>query len=108
MVNEYWKEKIEENESFRFSSQSKEAFRFLRKVYKYHEYQRRDGAIIDRVLEANGEVVTDEDQVHVRILEALKELQVKNDEPTYEKLEPFSAMDPQRRGNAGYPKSIIN
>ena len=50
IMREYWKERAESNEGKRFSSKSREAFAFLRKAYKYHEYQVRDSSIIDKVI----------------------------------------------------------
>ena len=64
IINDYWKEMSEENEYMRFSDRSRGAFQFLKRVYRYHEYHKRDGAIINKV-------VADEDQVHELIVEML-------------------------------------
>jgi len=98
VIDKYWKDRAEENEEFRFSDRSKEAFDFLRKVYKYHEYQRRDGAIINRVKDEEGNVVIDEKEVHKLVLSKLQSIQVKDGEPKYDEPIPFPKLGPPSRG----------
>ena len=93
IVNNYWREKAEENEHARFSDKSREAFHFLKKVYKYHEFHRRDGAIINKVVDAQGIVISEEDRVHEMIIGKLENLQVKSDEPVYATPEPFPKLE---------------
>ncbi len=64
IVNDFWKEKATENETERFSDKMKDAFDFLNKVYKYHEFNRRDGSLIDKVLDTDGEVILDRAEVN--------------------------------------------
>jgi len=94
IVKDYWKKKSLENEEKRFSQQSAEAFVFLKKVYKYQEYQKKDGSIINKVLDLEGKVITEEDHVNKLVIEALKSIQLKEDEPQYTKPEPFPKLPP--------------
>jgi len=48
---------MEWNENLRFSKHSREAFKFLRNVYGYNQYERRDGSIVSKVL-VDGEVIS--------------------------------------------------
>ena len=89
IVNDYWTEKAEENEMLRFSSKSREAFEFLKKVFRYHEYNKRDGSIISRIIDKDGNLITDEDRVCEELIIALRKIQLKEDEPMYSEEEPF-------------------
>jgi len=70
----YWKEMIQENEKLRFSQQSKDAFKLLKDVYKYNQFERRDGSIVSKVLEENA-IVSDEKQVNRLLIEHLMSIQ---------------------------------
>jgi len=89
VINRFWKEKTQENEYSRFSEYSREAFRFLKQVYKYHEFNRRDGSIINRIIDEQGNLITEEDKVHELVLQALKEIQFCPDEPVHDQPIPF-------------------
>ena len=91
IIDKYWNEKAIENESMRFSSRSREAFQFL-KMFKYHEHDRRDGSIINKIIDENDEIITKEEEVNQKIIEAIKFIQYKEDEPQYIKFEPFPSM----------------
>jgi len=41
VLSKYWEELIEDNEKLRYSLHSKEAFAFLRRVYKYSKTQKK-------------------------------------------------------------------
>ena len=43
-IKDYWEEKPHECEAWLHNGRLKEAFQFLKKNYKYHEYNRRDGS----------------------------------------------------------------
>ena len=83
IVQNYWREKIENCEANRYSHKSKEAFDFLKKMYRYHEYNRRDGSIIYRTYDQNGNVVSDTDKVNKEIMDHLRVIQTKESEPLY-------------------------
>ena len=70
----------------------KEAFSFLRNVYKFHEFNRRDGSIINKVRREDGTVTYEEGEVHNLLIQNLKKIQTKEDEPKYEKPLPFSVL----------------
>ena len=93
VISEYWREKANENETNRFSGRIKEAFKFLKTVFKYHEYDRRDGSIISRILGNEGEVICDPGEVNRRVLQNLKTLQTKDDELVYMQPEPFPTLN---------------
>jgi len=93
IVNDYRKEKAEDNETLRFSHESKEAFVFLNKISKYHEYNKRDGSVVSKVIDAPGNLVLDKSQVHQEIINALRKMQVKEDEPVYSVKEPFPMLE---------------
>jgi len=93
IINDYWSGKALENEMHRFSDKSRDAFDFLRRVFKYHEYNRRDGSIINKVVESNGTVIVEKEEVDKKVVEALKSIQLKMDQPYYDVHEPFPRLE---------------
>jgi hypothetical protein len=89
IIQEYWTEKAQENEESRFCEKSKEAFNFLKKTFRYHEYNRRDGSIISKVVNEDGTITHDEEEVSKKILEALKAIQFQPEEKIYRQTVPF-------------------
>jgi len=73
MINEYWKEKIKNNEQDRFSEKSREAFNFLKKIFKYHEYDQRDGSIINKV-GIDDKVIYEVDEVNQLLIQELENI----------------------------------
>ena len=49
IVREYWKTKWNLTEKDRFSIESKRAYQNLRKILKYHLFEKRDGSIIKKL-----------------------------------------------------------
>ena len=92
ILNKYWEDLIEGNENLRYSIHSKEAFRFLSKVFKYNLFEKRDDAIASSVI-VNGNVIKDEAVVHRLIMESLKKTQVDPRFPTYDDVVPFPYLD---------------
>ena len=91
---QYWREMVQENEKLRFSQHSKEAFRMMRDIYKYNQFDKRDGSIVSKVLE--GEVVVnDEKQVNALLIEHLKSVQWDPSQRIYEENppEPFPVLE---------------
>ena len=62
-------------------------------MYKYNQFQKRDGSIANKVF-FNGEIVTEENEVHFRILENLKKIQSSDKFPQYSSAVPFPALEP--------------
>jgi len=91
ILTKYWEELIEGNEKLRYSVQSKEAFQFLKRVFKYNQFERRDGSIADRVVNG-GHVITEESDVNRLIMENLKSIQVNETYPSYEGHIPFPKL----------------
>ena len=73
-IRNYWEEIIRDNENKRFSVASKEAFDFLKKVYKYHQYDRRDGSIVNSFMDDNNSIITDPSLISDMILENLQKM----------------------------------
>ena len=94
VIEEFWQEKSEDNEEKRFSSESKEAFSFLRRVYGYHNYEKRDGSIVTKIKDDEGNIITDVKEVSRRLMEELKKFQFKADEPKYTDKLPFPNLCP--------------
>ncbi len=92
MLNKYWEDLIKENEKLRFSVCSRKAFVFLKRVYKYNMFEKRDGSIATRVI-VDGEVVQDESMVHKHIMDALKLIQVDSRFPTYPEQHAFPVLE---------------
>jgi len=88
ILNEYWEDLIEENENLRYSIKSKEAFRFLSKVYKYNQFERRDGAMAS-VVKVGDAVIRNEDEVNRLIMDSLKKVQVDERSSMYSGPLPF-------------------
>jgi len=52
-------------------------------VYKYNQYERRDGSVISVVLDKDGRMVADRNEVDKLIIDKLKEIQLVEKEPFY-------------------------
>ena len=76
VLNAYWSSLWEETENIRFSPMSKEAFKMLKSICKYHLFEKRDGSIVNKVLGDEGEVITDPKKVSAALIEVLKDIQL--------------------------------
>ena len=97
VINNYWKELWKETEGKRYSQESKIAYKTLRRITKYHVFEKRDGAVIHQVKDEDGNV-TDRNQVDQLLAKTLMEIQVDPKEPHIErkvfpKLSELSAKD---------------
>ena len=86
----------------------RDAFQYLKRVYRFHEYKRRDGSIIDKVRRADGTVTCEENEVNKLVLENLKRTQVLESEPIYESPFPFPSLCPLAYGEMDYIVSNIS
>jgi len=71
----------------------REAFKFLQVAFRYHEYDRRDGSIISKIIGSEGEIISDPREVNRRVIQNLKSLQTKEDEVEYLQPSPFPVLD---------------
>ena len=89
ILNQYWESLIEENENLRYSIKSREAFQFLSRVYKYNQFEKRDGAIVTCV-KVNNDVERDEHKVNKLVMDNLRRIQVDERFPMYQS--PFHSL----------------
>ena len=89
VIREYWKEKVNECSNWFLDNRLKEAYGFLRRVYKFHEYNRRDGSLISKIKKDDGTITYEEDEVHRELINQPQLTQVKDSEPKYEQATPF-------------------
>ncbi len=95
LVQDYWNQKYIENEKNRYSaipSNVKEAFDLLKKVFKYHHYDKRDGSIVTKILQNDGSVEMRQEEVNKQLIGVLKAIQFKEDQPKYESQVDFPKM----------------
>jgi hypothetical protein len=93
-IKQYWKSQYAVNELVRFSEEQKEAFSFIRKVFKYHVYEKRDGSIVNAVLDLDGTIISDPDKVNQILIRRMKEVQFSQLQPVYTGDGPFYTLDP--------------
>ena len=94
IIQNFWREKVQENEQKRYSPEIEEAFNFLKKVYKYHEYDKKDGSIVNKIKLDDGTIITDQEEVNHIIIEELKKQQVVENEPQYDNPIDFPKLPP--------------
>jgi len=76
VIQNYWTGIWHDVEKDRYSSESKRAYAHMKRVLKYHVFDKRDGAIIDAIIDESGEVITDTQIVNSELLKTLQEIQV--------------------------------
>lgn len=87
IVEEYWCDQNTQNEISSYNKDSKkvkEAFSFLKWVYKYHEYDRRDGSIVNRVYRPDGSIANSTEEVERMLIDVMKKQQILDNQPKYE------------------------
>lgn len=92
IIKDYWIEMSLNNEKLRYSPDSKEAFSLMKKIYKYHQYDRRDGSIVNKILLPSGEIVEDQERVSKILIEEMKNIQITNQESLYDTYIPFPTL----------------
>ncbi len=78
LVKDHWASIWSDTENQRYSPSSKSAYQTLRRILKYHFFEKRDGGIITSILEENGTIVDAPDQVENLLLKTMEELQVED------------------------------
>jgi len=91
-IRRYWESKIQENETQRFSQQQKEAFSFLKRVYKYNTYEKRDGSVVRSFMLSDGTIISNEKEISKILIRRLKEIQYDSNEPLYTTPLPFPRL----------------
>jgi hypothetical protein len=95
VVQDYWNEKIDENESQRYSKLPQDirnAIKFLKKTFKYHEFDKRDGSIVNKILLEDGSIEHRKEEVDKLLLGVMKKAQLKEDQPMYNEPIPFPTL----------------
>ena len=98
ILDDYWYNLAEQNEDERYSQESRKAFEFLRRVYKYNQYEKRDGSVVNKVALDDNTTVTQTEEVAKAIIDSLKTLQIKEDEPQYKSEIPFPKLSDLKTG----------
>ena len=90
-INNYWGGFWIENEGIRYSKESAIAYQNLRKILKYHLYEKRDGAIINCLMKDDKEVTYDSKEIEQNLLQTMYEIQVDEKWPWIEQ-KPFPKL----------------
>ena len=75
-INEYWINLWRGTESQRYSVNSAHAYQTLRKILKYHLFEKRDGGIINCIKNEDGSIENNFEKVHELLAETMKEIQI--------------------------------
>ncbi len=95
VIDDYWSNLNILNERLRYSAETqniKEAFSFLKRVYKYNQYYKRDGSIVQKILMDDGSIETRPKEVDGILLEVMKKTQQVETEPFYNGKIPFPRL----------------
>ena len=79
-IKKFWEELLCENERLRYSPEISEAFKQLKKIFKYDQFNSRDGSIVSSVL-VNGEIINDPNSVNSLLISVLKHIQYNDSKP---------------------------
>lgn len=71
----YWGEFWNDNEKMRYSALSKEAFKTMKSICKYHLFEKRDGSIVSQILLDSGIIANDDKVVSKKLIEVLENIQ---------------------------------
>jgi hypothetical protein len=93
VIDAHWENLWQKNEERRFSPESKMSYKEKRNILKYHLYEKRDGAIVIRIIDNNGNLLTDIELVNEHLLHELSKIQVDINQP-YIQREPFPSLPP--------------
>jgi len=96
-IKHYWGSQYSVNELLRFSDKQKQAFDFLRNVFKYHMYEKRDGSIVNSLIGEDGKIISDPDLVNQLLIKRMREIQFDESQPLYTGTEHFPTLEPLTR-----------
>ena len=94
IVQKYWTDLYNNNEDQQFSTKSKEAFNFLKRVFKYNTFAKRDGSIVNSIKISDDQVITDLDEINRILIEVLKKIQLDQQVPLLQPPDKFPSLDP--------------
>ncbi len=92
IIKNYWSEMCDLIENQRYSPKSSEAFSLMKKIYKYHQYDRKDGSVVNKLLLPDDKVIEGQNKVSKLLIEEMKKIQITNDEPSYNSYIPFPEL----------------
>jgi len=92
IIQDYWTDLSLGIETSRFSGESAEAFHLMKRIYKYHLIDRKDGSIVNKILLPSGDVLTSPKDVASTLIEELKNLQSTKNDSTYASYVPFPEL----------------
>ena len=75
-INNYWKDEWKNTEAERYSQYSAHAYQKLKKILKYHLFEKRDGGIINCIKNEDDSIETNMDKVNALLLKTMKEIQI--------------------------------
>ena len=75
-ISEHWKNKWKKTESQRYSQFSARAYQKLRKILKYHLFEKRDGGIINCIKKDDGEIEFESEKVDELLATTMREIQI--------------------------------
>ncbi len=79
-------------ENQRYSPKSSETFSLMKKIYKYHQYDRKDGSVVNKLLLPDDKVIEGQNNVSKLLIEEMKKIQITKDEPSYNSYIPFPEL----------------
>ena len=77
-INEHWSHFWRDTEEMRYSKESAKAYQRLKKILKYHLFEKRDGGIINSLKLDDGTFEDRPEQVNEQLLKTMEEIQVDN------------------------------
>ena len=81
VIRNYFKQFHSELEDKRFSNLSKTFFKYIKKVFKYDQMDKRDGSVINSVKDEYDNLITKTDEVNKQLMATIKELQIDSLKP---------------------------
>ena len=76
IIDNHWIKMWIKIEGLRFSEESKEAYDTLRRILKYNLIGKRDGGIINQLIDDDGKLVCSQEEVNEQLARTLKEIQI--------------------------------
>jgi len=98
LVKEFWKEFNGRLEEDRFSGVSHAFFQYLKNAFKYNQIDKKDGGIINSLLDDCGSLITEKNIIAQELMKTLAEFQVNPNIPQTDPLE-FPNLSYNETGN---------
>ena len=107
VVNRYWCDHWKNIENERYSEFSANAYQSLKKILKYHLFEKRDGGIINCVKLDDNTVVTEPKAVDEQLLKTMEEIQI-DDHWEFLEAKEFPKLDLLTQGEVEMILSNLN